>query len=62
MHEEVPDARGLYPRDVRRGAGEDAGLVLHRASDGAEAHNAVDFPAVSSRLTQQRTTRIALEG
>lgn len=61
MHEEVPDACGLYPWDVGRGAREDAGLVLHRAADGPEAHDAVDFPTVSSHLTQQRATRITLE-
>lgn len=61
MQEEVPDACGLDPGDVGGGAGEHAGLVLHRAADGAEAHHAVHLPAVPAQLAQQRTTRVSLE-
>lgn len=60
MQEEVPDARRLDPGDVGCGAGEDAGLVLYGAADGAEAHHAVDLPTVPALLAQQRTTRVAL--
>ncbi|TNN52706.1 hypothetical protein EYF80_037086 [Liparis tanakae] len=60
VHEEVPDARGLDPGDVGGGAGEDAGLVLHGAADGAEAHHAVNLPAVVPLLAQQRTSGVAL--
>lgn len=60
MHEEVPDARGLDPGDVGSGAGEDAGLVLHGAADRAEAHHAVNLPAVLPLLAQQRTSGVAL--
>lgn len=62
MQEDIPNACGLYPRDVSRGASEDTGLVLHRASDGAETYNAMDFPTVLPHLTQQRATRITLAG
>ena len=60
MQEEVPDARRLDPRDVGRSAGEDAGLVLHGAADGAEAHHAVHLPTIPAQLAEQRTTRVAL--
>lgn len=56
MQEEVPDAGRLYPGDVGRGAGEDAGFVLHGAADGAKAHHAVHLPAITAKLAQQRTT------
>lgn len=60
MQEEVPDACSLYPWDVGCGASEDAGLVLHRASNRTEAHNAVDLPAVTPHLAEQRATRVTL--
>lgn len=53
MQEEVPDAGGLDPGDVGGGAGEDAGLVLHRAANGAEAHHAVHLPPVTPQLAQE---------
>lgn len=60
VQEEVPDPRGLDPGNVGDGAGEDAGLVLHGAADGAEAHHAVHLPAVPAHLAQQRATGVAL--
>lgn len=56
MKEEVPDARRLDPGDVGSGAGENTGLVLHSATDGAEAHHAVHLPSIPPQLAQQRTT------
>lgn len=61
VQEKVPDARCLDPGDVGRSAGENAGLVLHSAADGAEAHHAVHLPAVPPQLAQQRTTGVALK-
>lgn len=61
MQEEVPDACGFYPWDVGSGASEDTGLVLHRASDWTEAHDAVDLPVVTPHLAQQRATRVTLQ-
>ena len=61
VQEEVPDACRLDPGDVGAGAGEHAGLVLHGAADGAEAHHAVHLPAVAPQLAEQRTARVALE-
>lgn len=60
VQEEIPDARGLDPGDVGGGAGEDAGLVLHGAADGAEAHHAVHLPAVPPQLAQQGAPGVAL--
>ena len=60
VQEEVPDARGLDPGDVGGGAGEHAGLVLHRAADGPEAHHAVHLPAVPAQLAQQGAPGVAL--
>lgn len=60
MQEEVPDACCLDPGDVGDGAGEDAGFVLHSATDGAETHHAVHLPAVPVQLAQQRTARVTL--
>lgn len=61
VQEKVPDARGLDPGDVGGRAGEHAGLVLHGAADGAEAHHAMDLPAVPPQLAQQRTPGVPLE-
>lgn len=60
MQEEVPDACGLYPRDVGSGASEHAGFVLHGAAYGTKAHHTVHLPAVTPQLTEQRTTRVSL--
>lgn len=61
VQEKVPDARGLDPGNVGGSAGENAGLVLHGAADGAEAHHAMHLPAVPPQLAQQRTTGVPLE-
>lgn len=61
VQEEVSDSCCLDPGDVGSGAGENAGFVLHSASDGAEAHHTVHLPAVPTQLAQQRTTRVTLE-
>ena len=61
VQEEIPDARRLDPGDVGGGTGEDAGLVLHGAADGAEADHAVHLPAVPAQLAQQRTAGVTLE-
>lgn len=61
MQEKVPDPRGLDPGDVGGGAGEHAGLVLHGAADGAEAHHAMHLPAVPPQLAQQGATGVALK-
>lgn len=60
VQEEVSDARGFDPGDVSTGAGENAGLVFHRAADGAEAHHAVDLPALAAKLAQEWTARVPL--
>lgn len=60
VQEEVPDACSLYPWDVGCGASEDAGLVLHGASNRTKAHNPVDLPAVTPHLAQQRAARVTL--
>lgn len=60
MQEEVPDAGGLDPGDVGRCAGEHAGLVLHRAADGAEAHHPVHLPAVPAQLAEEGTPGVTL--
>lgn len=60
VQEEVPDACCLDPGDVGSSAGEYAGFVFHSAADWTKAHHAVHFPAVSSQLAQQRTTRVTL--
>jgi len=61
VQEEVPDAGGLDPGDVGGGAGEHAGLVLHRAANGPEAHHPVHLPAVPAQLAEERPARVALE-
>lgn len=55
VQEEVPDAGGLDPGDVVGGAGEHAGLVLHRAAYRPEAHHTVHLPAITPQLAQQWT-------
>ena len=60
VQEEVPDAGGLDPGDVGGGAGEHAGLVLHRAADGPEAHHAMHLPTVPAQLAEQRASGVTL--
>ena len=60
MQEEIPNAGGLDPGDVGGGAGEHAGLVLHGAADGAEAHHPMHLPAVPAQLAEERSPGVTL--